>query len=238
MRAGSTSSSDPATEEWVILAGSSMSDSTAPRDSARVNNSRAGGDPHGCGLPAFEGERDHGAEVAHLAGGELVARMARETRVVDLGHGRVVAEVLGDNPGALALAVEADGEGLEPALHEVAVERARHRSGRVLDETEVPRELVVVCDHEAAHDVGVPAQVLSRGVDDGVGSESYGLLQVGRGEGVVDDAARPVGMRRDRHGLDVDHVQLRVARRLQPHKAGLAPARPRRGHRGRAARRA
>ena len=58
-------------------------------------------------------------------------------------------------------------------------------------------ELGVGRDERAADDVGVPAEVLRRRVHDDVGAERERLLQVGRGEGVVDDQQR-AGVVRDR----------------------------------------
>ena len=51
-------------------------------------------------------------------------------------------------------------------------------------------ELLVGDDECAADDVGVAAAVLRRRVDDDVGAEVERTLQVGRGEGVVDDEQR------------------------------------------------
>ena len=60
------------------------------------------------------------------------------------------------------------------------------------------------------------AEVLRRRVDDDVGAELQRLLQVRRGEGVVDDDQRAGRVRRLGHRADVDDVQHRVRRRLEP----------------------
>ena len=65
-----------------------------------------------------------------------------------------------------------------------------HRAHRVLGERQLLGELVVVGDQRAADDVGVAAEVLRGGVQHDVGAERERLLQVGRGEGVVDDEPR------------------------------------------------
>lgn len=147
--------------------------------------------------------------------------MMGKPRVVDLLHRRVGEQVRRDQDRVRALAVETNREGLDAALHEVAVERARHRAGGVLDETEVGSQLLVAGRDEPAHDIGVPAQVLGRGVHDGVGTQAERLLEVGRGEGVVDDTASAMSVRNCGDSLDVDDLELRIAGCLHPHQAGL-----------------
>ena len=74
-RAGSTSSGEPAADAWVIRAGCSISDSTAPSDSASVNR-RVPGDEVERGVLAVRGEeRNHAAEVTHLPASDVVARV-------------------------------------------------------------------------------------------------------------------------------------------------------------------
>ena len=81
---------------------------------------------------------------------------------------------------------------LHAPQHEVAVERRRHRAGRVLREADALGQLVVVDGDEAADDVAVAAEVLRGRVHDDVGAVGQRVLQVRRGERVVDDArARP-----------------------------------------------
>ena len=78
-------------------------------------------------------------------------------------------------------------EGLGAAVHEVAVERAGHGAGGVLQEADALGQLVVVGGREPADHVAVAAEVLGGGVHDDVGAEGERLLQRRRGEGVVDD---------------------------------------------------
>jgi hypothetical protein len=58
-------------------------------------------------------------------------------------------------------------------------------------------------------------------VQDDVGAELERPLEIGRGEGVVDDDHRADLVRGLRRSLDVDHVQQRVRRRLEPDKPRL-----------------
>ena len=88
------------------------------------------------------------------------------------------------------------GQGLDPAQGQPAVHRPRHRPDGVLEEPG-PLEQLGHRGHQGPADhVGVPAQVLGRGVDDQVGPELERLLQERGGEGVVDRAQRPGGMGR------------------------------------------
>ena len=91
----------------------------------------------------------------------------------------------------------------------------------------------VADDERAADDVGVAAAVLRGGVHDDVGAEGQRLLEVRRGEGVVDDQQRAgvVGDRGER--LDVADVEQRVGGRLDPDQLGLRPGGSRRGRRRR-----
>ncbi len=110
---------------------------------------------------------------------------------------------------------------LRPAQHQPGVERAGHRADRVLVEGDPLGDVEVAHDQRPADDVGVAAGVLGGGVHHHVGAEGERLLQVGRGEGVVDDEqrARVVGHRGQRR--DVADVEQRVGGRLEPHQLGL-----------------
>src|SRR5262249_9093686 len=110
----------------------------------------------------------------------------------------------------------------------------------VLDELDAGGEIVVVDDERAADDVGVAADVLGAGVGDDVGAEGERGLEIGRGEGVVDDGDdRRAGAGRGRHSgalgggcdraaaafheardrRDIDDLEHRVARRFEPDQA-------------------
>ena len=142
--------------------------------------------------------------------------MRRQAGVEDLRHPRVLVQVAGDGMGVLAVLAHPDGKGLQPAQHQPAVERPRHRAERLLQEEQALGDGRVVRSREAADQVRVTAEVLGRRVDDDVGAELERLLQVRRGEGVVDHDHRAGCVRRLGHGPDVDDVQHRVGRRLEP----------------------
>ncbi len=147
--------------------------------------------------------------------------MIGQLRVEHALDGGVAGEQVDDRACVLAVAVHPHAERLHAAQHEVAVERRRHRAGRVLREAQALGELVVVDGEEPADHVAVTAEVLRGRVHDDVGAERDRLLQVRRGERVVDDdqGAAAMGELGDR--LDVDAREQRVGRRLEPHHAGV-----------------
>ena len=63
--------------------------------------------------------------------------------------------------------------------------RPGHAADRVLVELDDIGDGIVIRDRDAADNVGVAADVLRRRVDDDVGAECQRLLEVGRGERVV-----------------------------------------------------
>ena len=71
-------------------------------------------------------ERDHAAEVAHLAQGDLVAGMVGQAGVEHLLDGGVPVEEGGDGTSVLAVLAHAHGERLEAAQYEPGVEGAWH----------------------------------------------------------------------------------------------------------------
>ena len=108
-----------------------------------------------------------------------------------------------------------------PAQDEPRVERPGHGAERLLQEVEALGERVVVRGDEAADHVAVAAEVLRRRVHDRVGAELERLLEVRRGERVVDDEQRADGVRCGGGLADVDDVQHRVRRRLDPDELHL-----------------
>ena len=128
----------------------------------------------------------------------------------------------GDGLRVRAVPFHAHRERLDPAEHQVAVERARHRAGRVLEEADALGDLGIARDRAPADDVGVATEVLRGRVHDDVGAELQRTLQVRRRERVVDDDARAARVRELRHGRDVDDGERGIGRRLDPHHRGAA----------------
>ena len=72
---------------------------------------------------ALEFKRDHAAELAHLALGQGVLGKAGQAREIHGVGGRVALQQLGYLLRALAMAVHAQRQRLEPAHHQVGVLR-------------------------------------------------------------------------------------------------------------------
>ena len=83
-----------------------------------------------------------------------------------------------------------------------------------------PVERAGVGDH-AAHRRAVAADELRGGVDDHVGTVLDGAQQVGSGEGCVHDQRHVVAVRDIGPGLKVEHVGVRVAKRLGVEQLGV-----------------
>ena len=110
----------------------------------------------------------------------------------------------------------AHGERLDSPQHEPAVHGARDRSQGLLEEQKPFRDRRIVRRGETADDVRVSTEVLGRRVHHDVRAELQRPLQIGRRKGVVDDEERAGRMRCVRRLLDVDDVQQRIRRRLDP----------------------
>ena len=187
-----TSSAEPATDMCVIWPGCSISDSTPPSDSARVNSSVAAHTRSAASRPPASGERHHPAEAAHLLGRHLVPGVLGQARVEHArrppGGRRASRRRARRCRSAAPCAPRAsstprrvsqlsNGPGTEPTAFWVNVSCSASSSSLVTSAPPTtsecpPRYLVVECS-------------------DDVRAERERLLQVGRGEGVVDDEPGP-----------------------------------------------
>mmetsp|Transcript_8571 Transcript_8571/g.35718 ORF Transcript_8571/g.35718 Transcript_8571/m.35718 type:complete len:220 (-) Transcript_8571:396-1055(-) len=175
----------------------------------------------GAGEAAAAVEGDHAAEAGHLALGQLVVGVAREAGVEDALHLRVRLQEGGDCHCVGGVLAHAQVEGLDAAHGEEAVERRLHRAHAVLEAAEARMQLVRVGDEHAAEYVRVAVDVLGHRVHHEVRAQREGPLEVGREEGVVHHHQDALARRphRRHHGGNVDHLQQRVGRRLQPDHA-------------------
>ena len=143
--------------------------------------------------------------------------MARQAGIDDAHHVRPAFEPLGDLQGVLAVPLHAQGQRLQAAQGEKAVERAADAAHGVLQEPQLLVQFPVVADdgHPADH-VGVAVEVLGHRVDDDVEAQRQRPLAVGRGEGVVDrrQQAPPLGQRGN--GLQIGQLQQRIRRAFHP----------------------
>ncbi len=107
--------------------------------------------------------------------------------VVDPVHGRVGRQELHDGRGVGAVAVHAHGQGLDPAQDQEAVEGPGHGARRVLDERRAgsARSSSEVATKPPTTSLWPPRYLVVEWTTTSAPRAS-GLLQVGRGEGVVD----------------------------------------------------
>jgi len=120
------------------------------------------------------------------------------------------------------MALHAQGERLEAAQGQEAVERPGHSTYGVLEEGEALGELAVLADgDDTPHHVRMAVQVFGRRMEDDVEAELERALRPGCREGVVADGHDAALARRLGHALEIDQLEQRVGRRLHPDHARL-----------------
>ena len=177
--------SGPITEAWVIAAGTSTSDSTPPRLSARKNNSGALDYAMRRLDAALRPERDHPTKGVHLVVGQGVIWMRGEAGIHHLGHSLVGGQKLGDRHRVGAVPLHPHRQGLDATQHQEGVEGTRDWSSGVLQESEPFMQLGVPGHQRPADDIGVTAEIFGRRVEYHVGAVVEGALQIWSGECVV-----------------------------------------------------
>ena len=116
--------------------------------------------------------------------------MVRQAGEVDASNERMSGERIGDRRGVLGVTLDPELERLQSAQRQPAVERRRHRAGRVLEELDRLEDRGVPRQHRALDQVRVAGEVLRHAVNDDVGAELERLLEHRRRERVVDDDER------------------------------------------------
>ena len=151
-----------------------------------------------------------------------MVRVRGQPRVDHLGDGIVALQPLRQRQRVVAMRLHPQVQRLQAAQGEETVERALHRAHRVLQEGQLFAQFGVVAHHQHAADhVGMAVEVLGRRMHDDVGAVFERALQDRRGEGVVDRDQQAVLLRDGGDGGDVDDLQQRVGRGLDPHQPGL-----------------
>ena len=169
----------------------------------------------------LEHEGNHAAEVAHLRGGHGVVGVRLEARPVHFFHSLVLAQILGHGAAVFGVALHPQVQGFEAAQHQKAVLRAGSAAAGVLQKPQALMQLVVLHHKGAHHGVGVAGHVLGERVHHDVGAQIERRLQVGRTERVIDGQQRPGLLGHGGGGPDVDDVEQRVSRCLNPDELGL-----------------
>ena len=196
IRSAGTAASESSTDWCVIACGTSISDSTPP---ATRPGRRSPWPPR----------------RRRRAGGGT--RPCRRSRASARLPPRPLRAGSRDRPPVLRMRGHAQVQRAQAAVNEEAVEWAGHGADRVLDEAHLLVQRRVAQDHGAADDVRVAAEVVRRGMDDGVAPARAALDH--RVAKVLSTATSAAGALI--HALDVHHVQHRVGRRLHPDQLGL-----------------
>ena len=85
---------------------------------------------------------------------------------------------------------------------------------------------LVVADHsDAADHVGMAVEILGGRMHDDVEAEFERALHVGAGKGVVGDEPDAASLRDARDGFEIDELQQRIGRRLDPDQPRFGPQR-------------
>lgn len=167
---------------------------------------------------ALHAEGEHTTEALLLATGQVVLGVGRQTGVDHLIHLGVGLKELGDLERVLLVALHAHLEGHQTTTGEVAVERGRNSTERVLHEGELIVDGVTVGDSHAHDNIGVTVDILGHRVHDNVRTEAEGVLEVRAHEGVVHDKERAVRVCVLGHSGNIDEAKGRVRGRLDPDK--------------------
>ena len=167
----------------------------------------------------FQVNRYHAAAAfGHLPPRQFVVLVRGQAGVEHFFDGGVRFEAAGDGERVGAVPLHAQGEGFDAAQHEGAVGGAGHAAGVHQHGVQGAGEFGVFHRHHAHQHVGVAAQVFGGRVEHDVAAHIQRLLQIGRGEGVVDAHQRAGGFGFGRQNGDVHQPQQRVGRRFQPHQ--------------------
>ena len=156
-QAGRTASGDSATEACVIGAGSSISDSTAPSDSASVKRRVASANRRAWSSPPRSSKLSMAPGARIWRWTSVGRRMVGKAGVVHALHGRAVGQPQGEDQRIRRGALHPNRQRTQAAHDEEAVERARNRAGRVLVEAQPLGQLVGPGHDEAADDVRMAA---------------------------------------------------------------------------------
>ena len=216
MSVGGTANGASAVDAWVMRAGCSMRLSTLPRLSASFQI-RVRATSVDRFLLVGEQERDHAAEVPHLVRGDGVPGMRRQARIEDALDARVPLEVARRSRRAFAqwrsmrtasvftprrTSHASNGPGTAPRDFCRNASRSAIPSSEVATKPPItsewpPRYFVVECSATSAPSAS--------------GCWRYGVANV------LSTTTQRAGVVRDlRGGRDVDDVQRRVRRGLQP----------------------
>ena len=131
------------------------------------------------GVEGFEIEGQHGARAALLLAGDFVVRVRRETRVVDFFDFGVRVEMAGDGDAVGIVLEHADGQRFDSARNQEAIHGSEAGARGTLDEINFLGVFRAREDDRTAGGVAVTVEIFGHGVDDDVGAEFDGALEIG-----------------------------------------------------------
>ena len=139
------------------------------------------------GIGTFELEGDHAAEAAHLPFRQFMIGMVEKTGIVDLFNARMLGQEGGNGSCVFFVLAHTYGEGFDAAQSEPCIERGGDATGGILIELDGLVDLFVVQHKRTTDDIAMSINIFGSAVDNDVGTQFEGLLEVGTGEGVVHD---------------------------------------------------
>ena len=174
-----------------------------------------------CGIHRTQIKREHRTRPLLLPARDIVMRMRRQSRVIDLAHLGVGVQVPRNRNPVRVVLEHPHGQGLNSTRHQKAIHRREPGPRRALNKVDFLRVLRARQDHSSACRIAVPVQILGHRVHDDVRSELDGALQVGAHERVIDrDGDVPLAGKL-RNGRNVGHVHGRIRGRFDVQHLGV-----------------
>ena len=173
---------------------------------------------HGFAAVVFQADADHAAETAHLPFGQFVVFVRGQAGVIHAFDGGMVLQALGEDLRVFHMLLHADDQRFDAAQHEPAVHRAGHCARVHHHVAHFLAQCRIFHGCHAHQHVGMAAQVFGGGMEDDVAAHVQRVLQIGRGEGVVDADPCAVCFGFGGHGGDVHQPEQRIGRGFQPNE--------------------
>jgi hypothetical protein len=144
-----------------------------------------------------------------------------ETRIDDFIDLAVGFQIFSNGLCVFSVSLHTDFKGHETTTSEVTIESGRNSTERVLHESELGVPFFVVGDSNTHHDIRVAVDVLGNRVNDDIGAQGNGVLEIRRHEGVIDNEKSTVSMSTFSNSLDIDHTESGVSGSLEPDELGV-----------------
>ena len=124
--------------------------------------------------------------------------------------------------GGRAVPLHPQRQGLEAAQRQERIERPLDAAHGILQIGQPLAQLLVRADNrDTAHHVGMPVEILGGRVHHQVEAVFERVLHVGTGEGVVGRGQKPAPPRDHGDTFEIDQLEQRIGRRLDPDQPGI-----------------